>query len=372
MVPALFLLGVLFVHKKLSFLTCLLWASGAFGLRVFDFSLSLVRSSGVASWLVLPLFLALTLYLALQVALILYLFSHLAFWSRRAWKSFRVFVFLLFLLGVHAFLVQGLFWAFGRWEGDITAHPLVPWIVGCAPLLRGSHPPPFLNRIGIVRLPFQPFAAVSCQDQLAHLSRQLHALKRTKPAADIIFTPESALPFCVNEHASTLAALALLSRDKQLVLSGHRSVGEREYSSVYWFSDGVLRRLYDKQHLVFFIERAPELFGLQLPAFIGDLCGGCGYFEPGLAKPEPFSITAECSWHPLICSELFFTDSCAHGSCPDSFFALVNDAWYAGSSQPDLLWAAAFLKSWWYGCKLLYVSYAYATYFDGAGKWYSI
>ena len=287
-------------------------------------------------------------------------------------SRFRILVFLLFLFFLHVFLVRGLFWGFGRWEGDITAHPLAPWVVGCAKVFRGDCPPPLLSRIGVVRLPFHPFVEVSCQEQLAHLSRQLRYLKSTKPSADIVFSPESALPFCVNEHSSVLDALALISTGKQLVLSGQRSAGAKEYSSVYWFSDGILRSVYDKQHLIFFIERAPELFGLSLPFFIGDLCGGCGYFEPGLKKPQPFYFGRDCTFSPLICSELFFTDTCATGSRGAQFFALVNDAWYAGSSQPDLLWAAAFLKSWWHACSLLYVSYEYATYFDGAGRWYSI
>ncbi|MBN2267194.1 MAG: hypothetical protein JW725_02530 [Candidatus Babeliaceae bacterium] len=371
MVPAFVALGWLFVDKRMSFGEAFWWGACAFAPRVFGVFSALVRSLGMSWWLTLGASTLFSAYLVVQVALVITAGAWLAQHGKR---FFRLITFFGVLFLMHWWLVSGLFWVFGAFEGDATSHPLVPWFCGCAGRLVGTRGvPQHILRFAVVRLPFKPLATVCEVEHLDFLSRSIAQLAVEKPEVSVILLPESSLPYCLNTHSSSMAALSLLSERKALVFSGHRQEGDSVSSCCYFFNGGQLSSWCEKYHLMFFVERAPALFGLPLPCSIGHLIGIDDFFVPGKRERVPFVVSGLSGepvslLYPLICSELFMTNQIA--SVPSTncaAVALVNDAWFAGSAQPDLMFGLALLKAWWYQKDLFYVGYRYATYICGRG-----
>lgn len=363
MIPGLVVLGILFVQRRLTLGRCFVWALWAFGLRLIDVFCALVRSSGIAWWVGFVGWLLMTVYVVVQVGLIVGAGSAL----RKRWCGQDCFcpiiLYGITLIILHWFLVSGLFWMMGRFEGEASANPLVPWFCGCAPYVMGGQEPPlFVRRCGAVQLPFKPFVSFCGTDQVACLSRALTKL----PGASLVFLPESAFPFCLNDDAPTLAALSLLSRERAFILCGHRGGADgRSYGCCYSFANGELSAFCDKYHLMFFIEREPMLFGLRLPKALQRLYDAEDFFSPGPMARTPFQVPTMPPLFPLICSEVFMTDGVAHIPAGAVGVALVNDAWFVGSSQPDLMFGVALFKAWWAQKPLFYISYEHATYVDG-------
>lgn len=376
LIPALLLLEVLFVQRGISFSAALLWTGIAFALRTFDLFYAVRLTAGVAWYLIVLIGLLFWLYVVAQAAVLLWALCVvrskrlvLNVRARTALSLWFVMVMVLF----HWWLGSGLFWAFGAFEGEATANPLVPLCCWAKPWLRGTQPPQFLDRMVVGRLPFRPLASVDPVIQTQALGGVVHRTLVRYPRADVILFPESTLPFSVNANESACILLNQLSRNRNLLFGGHRLGADGDvFSSFYWAHDGILTVCHDKSHLIFFTERAPELFGLHLPETLNQACGCEDVFACGVGARKPFHLGFDCACSSLLCSELFMTSQCA--SVPENTLSIVlaNDAWFSGSAQPDLLWGVAFFKSWWYSKPMIYVAYHHASYFDGNGHWFAL
>ncbi len=192
----------------------------------------------------------------------------------------------------------------------------------------------------------------------------------------LVLLPESAFPFLLEEEKD-LQALVSVSYGCDIILGCYRSYKNGTANACCWFSDGVLEQTYIKQHGVAFVERLPWWCDCSyIKNFFSSV--GCEFFVQGNCEEKPcFFEMGEVCFVPLLCSELFFMQgqelSLKNVRIPEngSFcaLALVNDAWFLGSSVPALLWRVAALRSVASSTSLLYVSYLYEGFFDGKGGW---
>ncbi len=296
---------------------------------------------------------------------------------------------LIFLLD--SFIVRDAIQLIGAWwtlffvHGFLSVFCLGRWRVGRVVCLlfffclavsfmvdkKTSVSPPWLARCAVVRPPFVPGGAV---DVSAHVQSVAHQLTALEPCRDLIFFPESAFPFPLSDHPSAHAALSSLSVGRTLFLGTHKHFSQRSCNAALCLCNGQELFWHEKTHgmiglerLPLFLQWGPVMRGLR--PLLGD-----GFFVQAVS-PENLALDGcfVCDGLflvPLICSEFFYCHS-AHLLVPETvILALVNDAWFANTSIPDLLWYIARLKSLLWGCGVLYISYRYAGLFDATGSWF--
>jgi hypothetical protein len=241
---------------------------------------------------------------------------------------------------------------------------------------RVLQPPLWLTRCVVLRPPFVPGVSV---DISAHVQSIAHLVAAIAQHKDLVFMPESAVPFVFADYASAYTALCSLSEGHTLFFGTHRRsrLCSRDiFNAVYCLRGGHEFFWHDKTHGMIGLERLPVAFQ-------------CGVIMRGL-RPllgDGFFVQAERSdamgadvcalgeglvLKPFICSEFFY---CYHLDKLDTgivVVAFVNDAWFAGTAVPYLLWAVARLKALFLRRTVLYISYRYAGLFDIAGNWFCL
>ncbi len=153
--------------------------------------------------------------------------------------------------------------------------------------------------------------------------------------------PEAAFPFFLTREPDALAQItALLKPSTELITGAVRpapSASERNpraYNSVYVIdSDGTIRSIYDKVHLVPFGEYLPfqrvlERLGLmQLTKVVGGFLSG--------DRRRAIDVAGAPKMLPLICYEAIFSSAAVpRGERPGWMVNVTNDGWFGISSGP--------------------------------------
>ena len=161
-----------------------------------------------------------------------------------------------------------------------------------------------------------------------------------KKPVDLVIWPETSMPFFMQQSKEFLPYLRRLAVNSNAAyLIGTPGFGPgtngREwdvYNRAYLIeSDGVMRKWYDKVHLVPFGEYIP--FDLDI-SYFGDLLSGSGTFRPGKTY-APITVD-NLALGVLICYETIFTEL-AQQRVSDGANVLINisnDAWFGDTSAP--------------------------------------
>ena len=160
--------------------------------------------------------------------------------------------------------------------------------------------------------------------------------------ATILIWPEAAFPFFLTREPDALAQIADLIRpDTQLITGAVRAApteaGQRvtrAYNSVYVIgSDGGVRSVYDKVHLVPFGEYLP-LQGLLEGLGLQNLTKMAGGFLSG-DRRRTMEVAGAPKMLPLICYEAIFPGAAVPaGERPGWLVNVTNDGWFGISSGP--------------------------------------
>ncbi|HBL98735.1 TPA: hypothetical protein DDZ86_03775 [Candidatus Dependentiae bacterium] len=256
----------------------------------------------------------------------------------------------------------------------------------------GGENPAWLN--GVVMVPghelieggYSPCQSIDVQKYVQGLGRLI--LKAKERAGQgvrcVVILPESSFPALVRDDSAVCQALSSVSCGSDVILGCYRSYRCGEANACSWFRDGVLEGSYIKRHGVPFVERIPAWCDYPfVRAILQPLLGGGEPFVQGVEPATIFGVSG-VSFVPLICSELFFTDEIVKeivamqrvgGGTPVCGLALVNDAWFLGTSflgvsVPDMLWREAALRSVTQRLYMVYASYTRGGFFDGKGRWF--
>jgi apolipoprotein N-acyltransferase len=153
--------------------------------------------------------------------------------------------------------------------------------------------------------------------------------------------PEAAFPFFLTREPDALAQIAaLLKPSTELITGAVRPApnaserNPRAYNSVYVIdSDGSIRSIYDKVHLVPFGEYLPfqgvlERLGLiQLTKVVGGFLSG--------DRRRAIDVAGAPKMLPLICYEAIFPGAAVpRGERPGWMINVTNDGWFGISSGP--------------------------------------
>lgn len=155
----------------------------------------------------------------------------------------------------------------------------------------------------------------------------------------IIIWPEAAPPFLLEEQPLALDQIARLTQGKLGLMTGGirreiTAVNELRYSNSFFLfgSDGALRDVTDKFHLVPFGEYLP--FEKTLNALgLAKLTGIDGSFAPG-PGPKSLALPGAGIVTPLICYEILFPGEVAGPQRPDWFVNVTDDSWFGPWAGP--------------------------------------
>jgi len=159
----------------------------------------------------------------------------------------------------------------------------------------------------------------------------LELSKSVRPVPPLVIWPENAIPIFPEENASLLAPLReWVARTDVTVVAGAPRAGDRAgavalYNSVYAVSADGMRSVYDKRHLLPFVER----FALRQQD---------GPYLPGdVAAAVPLgSVRAGF----LVCYEIIFPGAAGTpiASGADLLINLSNDSWFEAGAGPAQHW----------------------------------
>ncbi|MEL6203132.1 MAG: apolipoprotein N-acyltransferase [Pseudomonadota bacterium] len=166
----------------------------------------------------------------------------------------------------------------------------------------------------------------------------LSSLPADSPQADIVFWPETAVPFLLTRQPAALAAIGDMLQPGQTLLTGAVreeviDVGDnaqaRFFNSIMMIDDqGIIQGASDKVHLVPFGEYLPfanlfERIGLRAIAQADR-----GY--SAAATRQPLEVGG-VKITPLVCYEVIFPH---HVGAGDFILNVTNDAWFGNTPGP--------------------------------------
>lgn len=152
---------------------------------------------------------------------------------------------------------------------------------------------------------------------------------------DLIVWPETSVPALLEDAGFAFERIAEAANGAVTVVGIQRFEGQRLMNALATVnSDGSLRALYDKHHLVPFGEYVPFgdlLARVGIYGFAATLGQG---FSPG-PGPQIIDFGAAGRGLPLICYEAVFPRHArVDGERPDFLIQITNDAWFGSISGP--------------------------------------
>jgi apolipoprotein N-acyltransferase len=155
---------------------------------------------------------------------------------------------------------------------------------------------------------------------------------------DLVVWPETALPFYFQEQNELSESVRrFVSENRIRLVMG--APGFTQHGDEFTYhnrafligSGGVVKALYDKEHLVPFGEYVPLR---QFLPFLGKLVEGAGDFSPGQST-DPLSV-GDIAMGTLICYEAIFPELAQRRveRGANILVNLSNDAWFGTSSAP--------------------------------------
>jgi apolipoprotein N-acyltransferase len=194
------------------------------------------------------------------------------------------------------------------------------------------------------------WTALSIPEQFYAIQKELDHLAVHYEDLDYIFMPEGAYPHNLAAVADKLEAFDSLWVHKPLIILGAHRCGADTYNSAYCIRDGRIIHSYDKQHLVFFVERLPLIMRLlqhTTSAFMPEH----GFFT----YPDEQQQDEIGGFQLYICSELFFKFKHPGGK-PIIF--LCYDAWFSCDYLQKLVYYDVQLYSIQYQVPIIYIGHA--------------
>jgi apolipoprotein N-acyltransferase len=137
---------------------------------------------------------------------------------------------------------------------------------------------------------------------------------REHPDIHTIIMPESTFCFDMDEYSDFFPIWSDGCQEVNILFGGHRKSGHGYLNSIFWILSGKLVKVYDKQHFMPFVERAPwglDLFGQKNKEAFAK-------FDDDIVK-----LGAQ-EYQLFVCSELFFEAKQLKGLPILMFW---NDAW---------------------------------------------
>ncbi|OGB86003.1 hypothetical protein A3J41_01640 [candidate division TM6 bacterium RIFCSPHIGHO2_12_FULL_38_8] len=169
------------------------------------------------------------------------------------------------------------------------------------------------------------------------------------PNAHAIVMPESTFCFDLHEYEKFISIWSDGLEGKTILLGTHRKFGNGYLNSVVAICDGKIQKVYDKQHLMPFVERVPNCFELL----------GCAHLflksrEQAIPqKGDDVFIIGQESYQVFVCSELFFQTKKVKG-LPIIF--LWNDAWLQFCWTQKLALKFVHYFAWLHGVAVIHAS----------------
>ncbi len=163
--------------------------------------------------------------------------------------------------------------------------------------------------------------------------------RQSGPAPTVIVWPEAAPPVLLQRAPDALEAIAILTGDARVLLTGNErldtdAAGHRRFfNSLYIFGHhGHLLVTYDKFHLVPFGEYLP-LENLLSALGITKLVGFPGSFTAG-DGPHTVKVPGAPEAGPLICYEILFPGAVIGDSRPGWLVNVTDDSWFGPWAGP--------------------------------------
>lgn len=152
---------------------------------------------------------------------------------------------------------------------------------------------------------------------------------------DLVVWPETAVPMPLDHAGEAFDIIAEAARGAPVVLGIQRDDAGRYYNSaVSLGTDGRLRDIYDKHHLVPFGEYMPAAWLFRQIEVSGLAARASGGFSPG-PGPRLMDLGPLGTALPLICYEAVFPrDARGAGGRPALLLQITNDAWFGRFSGP--------------------------------------
>jgi apolipoprotein N-acyltransferase len=201
-------------------------------------------------------------------------------------------------------------------------------------------------------------------DRAQDLDTQIDSYLSDKNKKKIIFTPEEAFPYMLNEHPDIINLFKKnsLKGGVVLLLGCHRKKEDKCLNTIALLSEVDRIQYYDKKELVPFVEYIPwpwsflfsyqSLFYKKLPFSLQNKEGLSVNF---IIKNISFVIV------PYICSDIFFEKKCSFYSLNEkrrhAIVCFIGDQWSSYSYMRELMYYFAKLKSIELDVPLFYISY---------------
>ena len=169
----------------------------------------------------------------------------------------------------------------------------------------------------------------------------LSAQNRDETKHYVIIWPETALPFHPEQDKNAFRAInTILNHNQHELIAGKMYFEPKAlrqydfYNSVYYMSDGIWQKIYDKIHLVPFGEYLPLEFILKKIGF-----QQINHFKNGFQAGQYHTITPLKNHLKIgiqICYEMIFPQysRILQQKSADVIITLTNDAWFGNSFGP--------------------------------------
>lgn len=222
-----------------------------------------------------------------------------------------------------------------------------------------------ISTIGYIS-PISAQALLNPIDQAQEVYYQMVKLLDNNSKIRTIFMPESSCQFCLNKnkYIIDLWASNILGDNIDLLIGAPYMQGDKVYNCLYYISQGKIKKIYKKTHLMPFAEYTPKFwnnFECIKKLFFQDYKLSCGCDKKILLK-----CCKNIIFRPLICSDFFTIKKRETISFFDfSHFTLllpVNDSIFFMQYLRDLVMLYVKMEAIRLKRDILYVGYYFACF----------
>ncbi len=256
---------------------------------------------------------------------------------------------------------------FKSWRlGCTSSLFLAPFLIGFFIPADSPQLPPWAHNVGYAVAPVSQNGDIY---QRAELIGQLLAhYHKEHPQAHLIVMPESTCPFALNENPfCSLKWDALLNhQDITLIVGGQESDCGNLYNTLFCICKGQIIDRHHKVHCFPMVERIPAPWSRLAILHSLFLAGYC-QLTPGSHADQVIKLRDDCTFIPMICSELFFARKAPQVPPDIPILCLVNDSWFIPYMR-NLLFLSARCKAILWCRAILYVGHYGAFWIAADGS----
>lgn len=235
-------------------------------------------------------------------------------------------------------------------------------ILGAVPFLWGIHKkqgndvPDYIYDCAVI---VPPDICSQPLDTAQEIAYKLAELSQQRPTTKIIFMPESAYPFVLDEEMIQLWGQQL-PKQTLLIVGAHRKEGRKVFNSLYCIKDSRIINSYDKSFLFPLTEYLPTHYKTWKNLF--------------LTHKEPFTagtcasqqqLTPDRLVYPVICCEIFFNPLCTRLR-GKTLLVCVNENWFMDYMK-RLMYLRTVMIAYEYQNDIIWVSYSGGIFIHKSG-----